>query len=447
MSIGGKVSPYNFAPSFEAKLVTMMCVRPKLFARFSELDPAGLGREEARRALEAARAIEKDVGRGPDDVSLVLQRLRRWMNEGRVTLDEIQETADMFDAVEDAGLPAEDLVVAEAAPVLKRRIEKEALDEAMQEYGKKGGDVAKALVRLAKAQRVGEQEVSVGALLGPASFDQMHALSKVRRLKTGIMELDDGLSGGPMRGTLSVWVAPSGGGKSMGLVQCATAAARQGFHVGYATLELPEPIINSRLIANLTGVPIDEIIADPYGCGAMEALDQYQAEAGFGRVAVREFTPKVTTVADLIAWADQSEQEWGQRMDVLVVDYGDKLKARGLSDRAQENTYQAQGSVYDEMFISARDTKRWLWTASQTQRKDPNAKKGKVSKADDISDSIAKIRHSDLVITVNSAEDMVTFFIAKNRLGKGEFSVGPLPIDYYCARLAPPTDGVLLGTR
>lgn len=440
---GKKVAPYDFNPEFERAVVTACITRPKFWTSIGHaVEEDALASAPAKLAIKAARAIANETKKPPASAMLLVQRLKRWTYEGKITHDEVLAVSDLIDDAVDAGMPDDEDLIAELKPVLSRRMQQAALEEGLTEFQKRG-DPSIALQTLERAKRLGTASLDkgIGNVLGPASFDQMAALSKVQRMKTGILELDEALSGGMMRGTETVLIGGSGGGKSMGLIQIATAAARQGFHVALATLELPEPIINARLIANLTGIPIDDILADPFTCGAMEALDIFQNEVGFGKVTVKEFTPKATTPQDLFAWCKDAEQEWGQEVSMLVVDYADKLAAKGKANR-EDNTYSTQGSVYEDLYVWARDDKRWVATGSQSTRGKDRGKK-KVD-LDDVADSMHKIRTADLVITLNTLDDMMSYLIAKNRLGKSRQTVGPLPIDYTCARISPVMPGVLI---
>ncbi len=430
---------YGFAPGFERALATMVCGRPKFFGRFAmELDDECLHLAPAKLAIRVAKMIARETQRGPGAPILVIQRLNRLMGEGKVTREDIIAVAEMFDDAEDAGLPSEEQAINEVVPILKRRIEREAIEAGTIAYGRRS-DLGQEMGRiLHRARKVGqENEEGIGALLGPATFEEMSRLNRVQRMSTFVPELDDLLGGGVHRNTLTVFVAATGGGKSMSLIQMAVSAAAQGFHVGYATLELPRPIIAARIKANITGIPIDEILADPVGSGAAERLAEVQSREGFGRIVIKTFTPKATTVSDLRDWRKEAEDEWGQRMDVWCIDYLDKVKSRGLSQKQQEHSYTSQGEVYDEVYADARDDSRWAYTASQgTRQKDAKNKKLDV---DDVADSMNKARNADLVITCNPRDEgqAMLWHLAKNRLGVAHKSAGPLPCDFTIARPAP----------
>lgn len=426
--------PYNLDNGFERALVTALCGKPKLFAKLVPyIDGDCLALPEARLAMEAAEAFGRDLKRGPESALVVLQRLRRWVGEGKITLAQVQAVGDMFDAAEDAGLPSDEGILTEMVPLLQRRVEREGLEEGFIEFQRRG-DVAKALRRIEKAKTMATSDATIGVVLGPASFAELERLKSVERLKTGILELDDALSGGPRRGTGNMFMGNSSSGKSMGLIQVACYGAIQGVNTAYATLELPVPIITARMKANLTNVPIDLILDSPLTCGARELLEEVMEGVAMGCVHVAAFTPKVTTVHDLLLWVKDLEEDTGVRFDQLVVDYADKLSAG--SAKSDESSYRGQGDVYDQLYTWARDEGRWVWTASQSNRqKDKKAKLG----LDDVSDSMGKIRNFDTVITLNPDEDggQMTWGIAKNRMGKRGGNIGPLPTDFVVARIAP----------
>ncbi len=434
----GKAQPYNLDANFERALVTMLCCRPKMYGKVvRHLDEDSFGLEPSKLALAAALEIWRDNNRtGPESLLIVTQRLRAWMSTGKITRDQVVAVSDMFDAAMDAGLPSERSLVAEMKPLLVRRAEREGIETALSEFNKKDGDVTVGLKRIQQVRDLDKVDEEQGTRLGPRSFEELEAIKELQRLRTGVLELDDALGGGTKRGTLCVYMAGSGVGKSMALVQTACAAALQNFRVAYATLELPKHIIMARLKAHLTGIPIDVILADPKGCGAEQRINKFLAWQGFGGIDVREFTPKMTRVQELQAWIKELEDKDGEPIDVLVVDYGDKL---GATTRAakDDSTYQSQGEAYEGLYIFARDEKRWVITASQGQR---NKDKGdKKLDMDDVADSMHKVRTADYLISLNARDDDTTvlWFVAKNRLGMSRMSVGPLPCDFECARIAP----------
>lgn len=439
MAVTEKKEPYGFEVGFEHALIALSCQRPTFWGRAGHaLDPDCVALPASKLALQTVRAIAKELGKGPTSVMLVIQRLRRWQGEGKVTGDQIKDVAAVLDDAEEAGLPDEEAVIAEVIPVLKRRMERRALDSAFQTFQHRG-DLGVVVDQFQKAQRLGEVDASIGTILGEGSFAEMSRLRKIQRLPTGILELDDALAGGAYRGTLSVFMGGSGGGKSMGLIQVAVNAAMHGLDVGLATLELPEPIILARLKANMTAIAIDRILeeADDPESEVRKKIAELQARGTMGRIVVKHFSPQATTVEDLKAWRRTCKERHDIDFAVVVADYADKMTAKSRDDSG----YNIGKLVYEGFRLWAEQDDFWAWTACAAKRDDKSKGGKRKLDGDDAADSIHKLRVSDLWITLNQKEEdeMILYFIAKNRLGKARISVGPLPHDFVCARIAPVT--------
>lgn len=422
--------PYNFDAVFESCVVTLACSNPRFYGRVGvSLDPELMRSESAKHAMRAAHAINKDVGHGPTASVLVIQRLRAWMADGKITLEAIKLVAEMFDAAEDAGLPDVESVVAEVAPLIQQRMRDEAVQEAIDAFGKKR-DLSKAVAIELKAARVGTADTSVGTLMGPESWAEVSSLKDIERMPTGIIELDSGLDGGLQRGGLGVVLGAAGDGKSMMLSHTASVNLVAGAFVGYATLELPRPEILARMKANITGIPINLLKAGD----TREAQQKFAALAHrMGPCVVQDFTPYATTADDIKEWVERSEEFIGRKMDLLIVDYGDKVGVRATKKDGTSSEYTSARIVFESMRIYSFERKMFTWTASQaTRQKD----KKKLLDLNDTADSLHKVRVADLVISLNIEEDeeggdkTVRIKVAKHRTGKSKFVVGPLPGAY-----------------
>lgn len=425
---------YGLEPKFEVVVLHYCCSRPSFWKRVGgELDPKRMGHELAPFILAACRLITKETGRPPSSPLLVVQRAARWNAEGKVKKEVVAAISDLFDAAEDIGLPPEDEVVAELVPVVRRRIHSEAVMKAHDEFAKRG-DFSDVVSTIRKASTLGEviavEDVSLShKMLGILDADG------IPRLRTPIVELSVALEGGLKRGGEGVVIAESGGGKSIYLVSQVAESSRNGLHVCFATLELPYKEQFARLVANMTGIPTNDLqLNKEYQAKAAKILEQTAAQRG--PVHVAEFTPYATTVRDLIDWIDQKEQIEGKKVDVLVVDYGDKL----WDPRAKDgNEYIAMRYVFEGLRRDvAVERDMWVWTAAQPGRRSRKESKAFLDLAD-VSDSMHKIRAADLVVTINF-EDLddyseATYFVPKHRGSKARMGVGPLPTDFSCARI------------
>jgi replicative DNA helicase len=310
----------------------------------------------------------------------------------------------------------------------------EAVRAAVEEFSTKRGNFDRVREHLNRAERVGRNDSMPGIALGAAAFDEIDKLRYLNRLPTGVLELDSVLDGGPPRGSLGVAMAGPGGGKSMMLNHITGNALWLGQHACVATLELPERLWLARLAANITNFPIDKVLD-----GSMEAARSRLVELApqLGPCTVKYFTPKATTVEDIKRWVLDVEQHVGSPVSLLVVDYADKLIPSHRVD-ARESEYKAMDRVYESLRIFAEESSRWAWTASQAKRGD---KRRKVIEVDDVADSMGKVRVCDLALSLmmSDQQEQVSFYVAKNRVGRALIKVGPLPTDLANGRIVPPS--------
>jgi len=211
----GSNDSYGFGLDFERTIIALCCQRPQFWGRIGKSLDVDLLRDPAcRKALEALRAIANDLGRGPSDPLLVIQRMRRFRDEGKMTLEEIRAVGELLEDADDRGLPQEDEVVSEVAPILQRRAQQAAVRKAITAHGK-GTDLDEIGQEMIDAGRIGEVDTSQGTRIGPASFEAIRSLRRIQRLPTGIEDLDMQLNGGLARKALGVIVGGAGDGKCL----------------------------------------------------------------------------------------------------------------------------------------------------------------------------------------------------------------------------------------
>lgn len=428
-----KVRPYGFTPIFERMVVALLSTRPRFCGRIGQaMDADAMPTPAGRLAVEAVQQIFKDTGAGPTAALVVVQRLRRWVDEGKVSVEEVEAVDDMIAEAEDEGLPSDEEVIAELAPMLKRRLESEAIKVGMSDYSNRRS-LDRTREMLEHAESLGKQDSSLGVKVGGSSFAVIDQMRNLERCPTGIAELDSELGGGPARGTLTVFIGASGDGKSMSLSHMSANASRCGLFVGYATLELPEAYVLARIKANHTDIPIDAVLEGSEDCKIRLAENPPP-----GPCYVKEFTPQATTVEEIKGWVRACEDTEDRCMDLLVVDYADKMTAHIKGARGEATgAYKIMEYVYEGLRLFVNQERMWGATASQATR--DKKRKNKLLDGDDVSDSINKIRVVDLAITLNLDDEEMTFFVAKNRMGRSRFSVGPLPTDFAIGAVAPVT--------
>ncbi|KKN46446.1 hypothetical protein LCGC14_0672860 [marine sediment metagenome] len=211
MVVKKKIKAYGYDAEFERIIAVMSATNPRFYGRVgSSIDARGLRVDEVKLVLKAVAAIAKKIGKGPTHESVVIQRIRRWVHQGKETQEDLDEVIDLFlDAPE---LPTEEEVVGEVAPMLKRRMQAEAVRLAMDEYAKHG-DMGPVVKIINQAVSLGEQDSSLGMRLGPSALKEIKRLRQLDRLPINIPELDAALGGGLPRGCINIWLGGENSGK------------------------------------------------------------------------------------------------------------------------------------------------------------------------------------------------------------------------------------------
>lgn len=423
---------YGLSAAYEQIVAVMCATRPRFFGRVGHaLVPELFKDESVQLVIKAAKSIGKDLGHGPNDFRTLMQRLVRWIDDGQVTEEMRVGVIDLFiDAPE---LPPEDEVIVEVVAMVKRRMEQDLVKMTIDEYGKKG-DFEDVQKRMTQMRRFGVIDTSVGNVVGPESFDRIAKLAAIDRLSYGIPEVDINLNGGMPRGCLGLIAAGTGSGKSMQLTSQTAVAMRQGLFTAFATLELSKEVQEARLLANLSGETIDAIELNDER--AREKIEEMYPV--LGQCIMQDFPARLTTVPEILEWVKRCEDKEGYAVDLIVIDYADKLRSHDKNDKGG---YTEGGTVTETLRLWVEQNKRWGWTASQPQRKVAD-KKGRRIEADELADSQNKARICDLLITQTEYEAQITYFCPKFRRGKSQWMVGPLPHDWVRGRMIPMLDDV-----
>jgi KaiC/GvpD/RAD55 family RecA-like ATPase len=427
---GRQEAPYNFEPAYERGVVYLACTVPRFMAHVAhELRPELLGLSECKLALEAAQTIYRERGQSPTSATVVLQEVAHKRDEGKITQEQVRTVAGFFDTYDDRPLPRAEEFEAGAIKVVKARLRFAIAQAGVDEHGAEEWDKVELL--RAREKMLGKGQGGIGIIGTVANVTA--ALKRFRetpKFPLGIDPLDAVLGNVP-RGTLTCFMAGPGGAKSMTMSHITGQLSLQSQLAVYATLELPSEQVAARIMANQTGYTIDEVISGR----AAEAIDTMMRTTGWVPPVIQYFDPHVTTPAILDQWVDDIEQQLGRAVDALVVDYADKLTAKGKPD--EKGMYQEMRIVYEEVRGIADRRKCLGITASQSKARDE--KKSKVIDMEHTADSIHKARIVDQFITLNFDDDSkeMTFFIAKSRYSEGRKKAGPAPTNFACGQVAP----------
>ena len=257
--------------------------------------------------------------------------------------------------------------------------------------------------------------VSVGMphSIGHDFFEDIEArFNEIQRITTptGIREIDhkDVLDGGLGRGELGVVVAPTGVGKSHWLVQVGAEALRAGKNVVHYSFELSEVLVGKRYDANLTDIPVSDLIDNK------DKVKKVYEENEYGNLIIKYYPTRSASVVTLRNHLEKLKFR-GNLPSIVIIDYADVMK----STKAYEALRHELMLIYEELRQMAGDMNLPIWTASQSNRAGANAD---IVGLENMGEAYGKAQVSDFVLGLSrkpeeKAAGLCRLFIAKNRSG------------------------------
>lgn len=236
------------------------------------------------------------------------------------------------------------------------------------------------------------------------------AVKSVREpISSGWPVLDKYLNGGYERKTITTFIAPTGAGKSMFLVNAACALVEQGLNVLYVTLEMADFKIGLRADSWYSGVAIDDVAKD------REKVRAAINERAKGRLFIKEWPTKRATVDTIRSHIQRLIQTKEFKPDAIIVDYPDLLRS---VKSYGEKRHELEGN-YEELRGLAQETNCIMIVADQTNRGGLDLELVTIS---NIAEAYSKATVCDLILTISrTPEDKMNgtgkLFIAKSRLG------------------------------
>jgi replicative DNA helicase len=225
-------------------------------------------------------------------------------------------------------------------------------------------------------------------------------------------ELDqkDVLDGGLGQGELGVVVAPTGVGKSHWLVAMGAEALRRGKTVVHYTFELSETLTGKRYDANLTGVPVSDLIEEKE-----LVIKHYEDNPDYGRLVIKYYPCNSATVTTLRNHLEKLKFR-GYMPSLVIVDYADEMR----STRQYEALRHELKLVYQELRQFAADMSVPVWTASQSNKSGADSE---IVGLENMGEAYGKAQVSDFVVGLSRRPEekdkgIARLFVAKNRAGR-----------------------------
>lgn len=228
-------------------------------------------------------------------------------------------------------------------------------------------------------------------------------------MPTGWDILDRAFNGGWERGILATFIAPTGAGKSMFLVNCGASSLMCGLNVLYVTCEMADYKIGIRFDSYFSGVEINKVNENK------EKVETDARSKVKGRLFIKEFPTKTATVQTIRSYVQRLNATRDFSPDVLIIDYADLLRgARSHGDKRFELE-----SIYEDLRALAQELNCVVITADQTNR---SGLEMDVVTIAQIGEAYAKATVCDVIMTVSrtTADKQAhtgRMYLAKSRLG------------------------------
>lgn len=193
------------------------------------------------------------------------------------------------------------------------------------------------------------------------------------------------------RGRLGLVMAPPKGGKGLMLVWLTGALALQGFNVLHLTLEDPIALVEDRLDASLTGLPLNKLNALPNKL--RRKFGDIKSKIS-SHIRIIENLESNLTVPDVERlW--EHERKNGFIADAIVIDYDEFIQPTKAN---KEKRFEIE-DIYTRLKELAAKLNVILWTAGQTTR---NAEDARVIKGKHTAESYTKIRRCFIALGIGS---------------------------------------------
>lgn len=264
------------------------------------------------------------------------------------------------------------------------------------------GDLGTMVAKLKEATEMGlVSDLGINYFEGVeerlASYDDEDAV-----ISTGWKSVDELIGGGVGRQELILFLAPSGGGKSVGMLNLARNFMLQGLSGVYISLEMKDKKVALRtdqMLARMTSGMVSLNKTE-----VAHEIHRFHEQTGV-KFFIKRMRESTTTANDISAYLRELEVHHGFRPDWVVVDYIDimaPVQKVGIDNMFTKDKYvseevRAIGFDYNAIMISGSQLGKHATEAIQ---------EGKVIHQGDVQGGSSKTNTSDLQISMEKTEAM-----------------------------------------
>ena len=263
------------------------------------------------------------------------------------------------------------------------------------------GQLGEMLAKLKEAVLIDiEEDVGIDYFDNPMARLENEEEEQV--ISTGWKSVDDMIGGGVGRQELIVFVAPSGGGKSVGMLNLGYNFMEQGLKGVYISLEMRD-----RKVAKRTDQIIAKIASgmiDMNKTQVAHEIEKFSERTG-AHFFIKRMRESTTTANHVSAYLDTLRTRRNFEPDFVIVDYLDIMAA--VQKGAGESMFLKDKFVSEEVRAIGFDRNAVMISGSQLGKHATDAiAEGKVIHQGDVQGGSSKTNTSDLMISMEKTDAM-----------------------------------------
>lgn len=221
--------------------------------------------------------------------------------------------------------------------------------------------------------------------------------------------------GGFVNPSLTIFMAPTGVGKSLFLCNMAASYLQMGKNVMYFTMEMSQSQVEQRVDLNMLDLHEDQIKSLEKS-QFVNRVNSLRSKFN-GKLRVKEYPSGSVHSGHFRYFLEELKLKEGFIPDVIIVDYLNICKAAFTTKNA--GLYEYTGQIALELRGLAQEFKCPLFTATQTNREGTKASDFEVT---DVADSWGVTHHADYIYGIIETEDLAKMFQMKVKRLKDRYN-------------------------
>lgn len=208
-------------------------------------------------------------------------------------------------------------------------------------------------------------------------------------------------NGGLARKSLTILMAGTGVGKTLGMCDMAASAIRNGYNVLYITMEMAEERIAERIDANLLDIAVDKLVELPYD--VFKVKSKRVKENTPGKLIIREYPTATAGASHFRHLLNELRIKKNFKPDIVFIDYLNICISSRYKSGSNVGSYflikaiaeelRGLGVEFDVPIVSATQTTREGFSSSDLD-------------LDDVSESFGLAHTADFMFAIVSNDEL-----------------------------------------